>query len=1073
MAETTGVAELIVRVKDDATKQVKALAKVLQETLDPQQWEEVKQAMEDLGVEIGDVAEEFDKLNDASDEAGDQAKKTGRRMDDFKDTLDDVADASDAVGGSLGGVAGQASNLLGVLTRVNPLLAGIGTAIGAASLGVAAANNVGTYAKELTTLATISNTTTQELQEFAAAARTVGFDLNKSADVLKDLNDRFGDFLSTNGGALMDYFETLGANASFTAQELRELGTLEAIQAIQQDLEDNNVSLTQQIFLWESISGEASKLIPILRDGGKELRDLTIAARNRGEIFTDAEIEAALEFQKAMTEAGQAIDVLWKRIGIAVLPLLEGFVDMVEELSGAVQTLNNTLAKGERTWRDWGNVVVDVQRFLGNFSATQQIVDNVRESLEGATDSAADLSQAEINRLTRELEEAEQAANGTAGELKRARDIEADLKTVLEDNSLSLRRRQKYTEDLAQIQEHINELVELDKDANEEVLELKEKVLEAQKKITAEIEKGNEVAVSGTDDAEDEVETISLGLKLLLNQANAQLAALATDTAQTLQERLQAAAREVRLTYEETLLQMKNQGGDTNIIEGIISQETARNQFEILETEFDRVGARLTQQADKIGRQVQNGILSEEDGTSRLQELYKATQEELDNLIEQMQTLADNSGSQEMAASLAELTNETENLKQSLGTDGFVRPEWLDNMESLRDEITKVKRELTDFGSLNLDSLGDATQQAVDAAIKPLQELKEELAKTFSGEELVEQTNLVDELIDVRTAEARLDQLQALYENRVQQLQNTLASISIQQEQGLLSEYEAADRVRQAYADMRPEIAGVVEEMNKIGAQSGIPAVQAQVDQLNNSFAELDIKVSEASDSIIQDMGEAAASAAGSGFAEAITDIAQGVEDLGDVFDTVLKGILEAMLEVVQSAVAKQFAQILTNAALSSFGGGAGGAVAGGVTAGYATGGYVRGAGTTTSDSIMARLSDKEFVQPANATAYYGVQFMELLRRRAIPRELLMALLGGGNVNVRTPRRPNFSQGGFVSGNVLQGTDSGAKGDVNVTLVNVQDDKEAQAYLRSKGGGEDIVRIVNNNKAQIRRILGN
>jgi hypothetical protein len=51
-----------------------------------------------------------------------------------------------------------------------------------------------------------------------------------------------------------------------------------------------------------------------------------------------------------------------------------------------------------------------------------------------------------------------------------------------------------------------------------------------------------------------------------------------------------------------------------------------------------------------------------------------------------------------------------------------------------------------------------------------------------------------------------------------------------------------------------------------------------------------------------------------------------------------------------------------------------------------AQGGLMEGPGTKTSDSILSWLSRREFVQPAAATDYYGVDFMEAVRRRRLPR---------------------------------------------------------------------------------------
>lgn len=53
---------------------------------------------------------------------------------------------------------------------------------------------------------------------------------------------------------------------------------------------------------------------------------------------------------------------------------------------------------------------------------------------------------------------------------------------------------------------------------------------------------------------------------------------------------------------------------------------------------------------------------------------------------------------------------------------------------------------------------------------------------------------------------------------------------------------------------------------------------------------------------------------------------------------------------------------------------------------GYKDGGLVRGPGTSTSDSILARVSDYEHIMNAKAVKYYGVDFMNALNNKAIPR---------------------------------------------------------------------------------------
>lgn len=69
-----------------------------------------------------------------------------------------------------------------------------------------------------------------------------------------------------------------------------------------------------------------------------------------------------------------------------------------------------------------------------------------------------------------------------------------------------------------------------------------------------------------------------------------------------------------------------------------------------------------------------------------------------------------------------------------------------------------------------------------------------------------------------------------------------------------------------------------------------------------------------------------------------------------------------------------------------------------------ATGGFVSGPGTSTSDSIPARLSNGEFVMQASAVAKYGVPMLESMNQ--------MKYSGGGYV---VPSTPGMANGGSVS----------------------------------------------------------
>lgn len=127
-------------------------------------------------------------------------------------------------------------------------------------------------------------------------------------------------------------------------------------------------------------------------------------------------------------------------------------------------------------------------------------------------------------------------------------------------------------------------------------------------------------------------------------------------------------------------------------------------------------------------------------------------------------------------------------------------------------------------------------------------------------------------------------------------------------------------------------------------------------------------------------------------FWDAVESVKQAWHSLGESIHEMIekvKGWLHDLL-----AKAKDVAQKVASAA-SGGGGDEPAAAAGGM---FSRGGAVWGAGTSTSDSIAARLSSGEYVIRASAVKHYGSQLFSLLNRMRLPR---------GGI-------PSFSLGGLV-----------------------------------------------------------
>ncbi|TIL59258.1 MAG: hypothetical protein E5Y79_16105 [Mesorhizobium sp.] len=158
------------------------------------------------------------------------------------------------------------------------------------------------------------------------------------------------------------------------------------------------------------------------------------------------------------------------------------------------------------------------------------------------------------------------------------------------------------------------------------------------------------------------------------------------------------------------------------------------------------------------------------------------------------------------------------------------------------------------------------------------------------------------------------------------------------------------------------------------------------------------------------------------------TSLAGIVNSLASQIQAAITRILSALREAAAQAKALR-AQAASSSSSSSGGGSQGG---------FAAGGDVRGAGTGTSDSILAWLSNGEFVARARAVAYYGPGLFHALNNMALPKDFLKSLRGfnfGGMVDSvnRGFAIPRLATGGMI-GDIAPASPFGSKRTVNVKL---------------------------------------
>jgi hypothetical protein len=84
------------------------------------------------------------------------------------------------------------------------------------------------------------------------------------SDILKDVNDRIGDFMQTGGGPMADFFENIAPKVGVTAEQFARLSGPEALQLYVDSLEKAGLSQQEMTFYLEAMASDTTALIPLL-----------------------------------------------------------------------------------------------------------------------------------------------------------------------------------------------------------------------------------------------------------------------------------------------------------------------------------------------------------------------------------------------------------------------------------------------------------------------------------------------------------------------------------------------------------------------------------------------------------------------------------------------------------------------------------------------------------------------------------------------------------------------------------------------------------------------------------------
>ncbi|MDP8079515.1 tape measure protein [Phocoenobacter skyensis] len=340
------------------------------------------------------------------------------------------------------------------------------------------------------------------------------------------------------------------------------------------------------------------------------------------------------------------------------------------------------------------------------------------------------------------------------------------------------------------------------------------------------------------------------------------------------------------------------------------------------------------------------------------------------------------------------------------------------------------------------------TGQEVKANLTDIESRYNKLLAEFQKAGNVDGINLIKKVLPLEQTKVKVAGIQAEINKLFQHQSAEEQRIQSQVQTGLITHLEGQRQLKDVYAQTVAEIEKQLPLLEKLAQMPGVQGEQARamLDKMKLKITELKTAGNDLEKSFKDGLT--------SGIQSSLMGLAQGTMTLKDAVKNLALTVINSMAQIAAQQLAMQ---------ATSFIGGFFGAGAGTVAA--ATGGYIRGAGTSTSDSIPARLSDGEFVVRAAAVSHYGVDFLHALNRG-----YLRKFSQGGLVS--TPTLPTRNEPSLTS-EMKNGTAQQAVASpVNIQQTLAVDSAELfTAGINTVAGERAVMTVIRANKQTLKQEL--
>lgn len=282
--------------------------------------------------------------------------------------------------------------------------------------------------------------------------------------------------------------------------------------------------------------------------------------------------------------------------------------------------------------------------------------------------------------------------------------------------------------------------------------------------------------------------------------------------------------------------------------------------------------------------------------------------------------------------------------------------------------------------------VGDVTSGVLSAnAPEPVRQLNQQRVQYENNLiQLLELLKQAEEYGDIESINRIKTTIDTLTKSREESLRIQIQTLETQTKLGELTgeelvKFQQLTELQQEFDDRRVQIQALLGEAQANGYTEAVAALEDLLIRTDKLQKKQEEQIKSQFDFIRQISATVRESAA-QATEQALTDLFTLSKSLGDIFRDFATSILRSLAQLA--------AQAATKAIFRAIG------------IGFADGGLVRGAGTSRSDSIPARLSNGEFVMTADAVKYWGVGFLDSLNALRSPNVAYAGLTSGGNVGV-------------------------------------------------------------------------